>query len=116
MVTYIQTAPQHGLSVLHVEGCKKIHHKVARVSMQSFAGPWDAVCDTCIRHGDPGVWESDAVDQRAAWQKELDLLVDAATAGSDADAAELARQFLAQRDSRRTQSGRNRARSGREGQ
>lgn len=69
MTTYIQTAPQHGLSVLHVEGCRKIHHKVARVSMESFSAPWDTVCDTCIRHGDPDAWESDAVDQRAAWQK-----------------------------------------------
>ena len=46
----------------------------------------------------------DDITLRDAWQKELDLLVDAATAESNAEAAELARQFLAQRDARRTQS------------
>ncbi|HLO18201.1 MAG TPA: hypothetical protein VK206_25440 [Anaerolineales bacterium] len=40
-----------------------------------------------------------------AWQKELDLLVEAANATSNEEAAELVRQFLAQRDARRTKLG-----------
>lgn len=48
-------------------------------------------------------WDETA--QVDAWQKELDILVDAAKADSNQEAVELARQFLAQREARRTQSG-----------
>ena len=48
-------------------------------------------------------WDDKA--QVDAWQKELDLLVDAAKADSNVEAAKLARRFLAQRDARRTQIG-----------
>jgi hypothetical protein len=48
-------------------------------------------------------WEDPA--QLDAWHKELDFLVEAANATSDEETAELARQFLAQRDARRTQLG-----------
>ncbi len=41
----------------------------------------------------------------ANWQSELDLLADAVQARSDAEAAELARQFLTQRQKRRTDAG-----------
>lgn len=40
-----------------------------------------------------------------AWQKELDLLVGAANVTSNEEAAELIRQFLTQRDARRTRLG-----------
>jgi hypothetical protein len=53
-----------------------------------------------IKNGYP--W--DDTTQAAAWQKELDLLVDAAEAKTDIEAAELAGKFLAQREARRIQS------------
>lgn len=47
----------------------------------------------------------DDTTQVDAWQKELDLLVDAAKANSNTEASELARQFLTQRELRRIQLG-----------
>jgi hypothetical protein len=66
MTTYIQTVPTGGVSVLHVEGCRKIHHKVTLASMESFTGPWDRVCDVCI--SDPVLAESDANNAREFWK------------------------------------------------
>ncbi len=47
----------------------------------------------------------DDPELEAAWGTELDLLADAAQAESDEEAAELARQFLAQREQRRGMAG-----------
>ena len=47
----------------------------------------------------------DETTQRKAWQEELNLLVDATKATTDEEAAELARQFLTQRNARRAQPG-----------
>ena len=61
-----------------------------------------ATAEEVMRVGNSYPWDDAA--QRAVWQKELDLLVDAAKENSSTKAAELACQFLAQREARRTQS------------
>jgi hypothetical protein len=48
-------------------------------------------------------WDNEILEH--AWGEESDLLYQAVTASSDADAAELARQFLAQREARRAETG-----------
>lgn len=60
-----------------------------------------AGAEEAMRLEDSYPW--DDAFQRAAWQRELDWLVDAATASSDAQAAILAKQFLKERDTRRAQ-------------
>jgi hypothetical protein len=50
-------------------------------------------------------YPSESESFRADWQKELDLLAEAVRSESDAEAAGLARQFLARRDARRAAAG-----------
>ena len=61
-----------------------------------------ARAEAAMQHDRHYPWDDRALG--AAWQQEVNLLADAAQAPSDAEAAALARRFVAQRDARRAQS------------
>jgi hypothetical protein len=63
-----------------------------------------AAAENASRPGEQAYpWEDEAL--RSAWKTELDLLYEALAAESDADAAEMARQFIQQRAARRQAAG-----------
>ena len=64
-----------------------------------------ALAEAVMQHDPRYPWDDRGLG--AAWQHEVNLLADAAQAPSDAEAAALARRFLAQRDARRAQFGLN---------
>jgi hypothetical protein len=64
-----------------------------------------AAAEAVLSVGDQFPWSDEGFE--AAWQTELDLLIEAVEADSVAEMADLARQFLQQRDHRRTTYGLN---------
>jgi len=70
------------------------HVVQAEMASQKFAQV-EAVYPSAERY-----WDRDD-EMQPAWRAEIDLLIEAVQSGSDSQASELARQFLAQRDQRR---------------
>ena len=84
----------------------RLHGYISLVAHESFhalqgitAEDRLAAAETAVHQDARYPWSDN--DLRAAWQTELDLLADALRASSKAETADLARQFLAQRQARR---------------
>jgi hypothetical protein len=76
-----------------------VQHEYFHVVQAVFAPEKFAEAEAIYQYDDR-YWALDG-DMQPAWREEIDLLIKAAEISSDSDAAELARQFLAQRDQRR---------------
>jgi len=76
-----------------------VQHEYFHVVQAKFDPAKFADAEAVYEYGDQ-YWAIDA-EMHSTWGEEIDLLIKAVEASSDGDAAELARQFLVQRDKRR---------------